>query len=184
VIRKRKGCKTRGECRDCKKSQPVGQTAWLKAALPRCIACGGALDRKGMWRIGSTSVTQALCPGDIPFPGESTEFEIQAMLFAELREMGLIVRGCVGASGGADVFDLVVYDESRRAVRIIEVKKDNVRAEKSQLARYSKYGVPVDEVSGRRQALDYLQCVREGRSGIPLPGPVAAPAAEPFAFVG
>jgi hypothetical protein len=162
---------TRGVCRLCEKPQPVPKCDWLHAGKPRCMSCGGMLDRKGMWG-GAAKVTQGLTPRDISYPGEATEFEVQAFLYTSLKLLGLDVRGCVPASGGADVFDLVVYSPERTAARIIEVKKANRKALARQLKRYSRYGVPVDEVCGMREAKRYVASVAAGDTGLLAEPPI------------
>ena len=71
-------------------------------------------------------------------------------------------------------FDLVVYDDTRQAARILEIKKRTVQQQKAipqheqaarrnrkQLARYRKFGLPVDHVAGPRNAKRYLAHVRQ-----------------------
>ena len=149
----------RGQCNVCGRSQPVGPKEWLRAARPRCVACGGSLYRVGKWN-GSVDVASVNTPSDVAPPKTDTEFEIQAYLFAELRRVGLRVRGCVPVRGGSEVFDLVVFDADWRPVRIIEVKKGTPlvgAAVRKQVRRYERFGVPVDLVCGMRRAEKYAR---------------------------
>lgn len=116
----------------------------------------------------------------IGYPGTPSEFEVQSYLFVGLRELGHIVRGEVqGRKGTKSIYDLVIYDEKCRPIRIIEVKKcrqpfrrqiryarhEKVRVEK-QIKKYAKLGLPVDLVISMSNAKRYLDHVRI--SGFPL----------------
>lgn len=159
--------KTRGQCRLCGRSQPVGWKEWYHAADPRCVACGGKLDYKGHWK-GNVHVASALSASDIRYPAGPTEFEVQAFLLIELRRLGLHVRGCVPAHGSGDVFDLVIYDADLKPVRIVEVKKQWGKPQKRQIRRYERYGVPVDVICGMGSAEKYVHEVAAGRKGLPV----------------
>lgn len=136
--------KIKAKCRSCNKFQPAEKKWFLAAAQPRCVSCGGMLDKAGKW-IGSGSVSSSVSSVNIPFPGEPSEFEIQSFIYEHLRGIGLNVRGEVMTDGMLCRFDLVVFNENNKPVLIIEVKKRAGGRHKSraQVKRYEDYGVPV-----------------------------------------
>lgn len=108
----------------------------------------------------------------IPYPGEASEFEIQAYLFHHLNALGFDTRGEISSRCATCIFDLVVYLD-RKPIRIIEVKRSKAKtsvaahcrkvtkAREKQLDRYGKFGVPVDSVVAMREAKIYVDIVRE-----------------------
>jgi len=156
---------TRGICRQCGEQQPVDRNEWSFRAPPRCVSCGGMLDRKGNWNGAKTaaSMTKDMA---IVYPEEESEFEVHAWLWFQLRELGLDARGEVFAVNGTARFDIVVFDALKRAVRIIEVKakkrgkgkhREDFRFNKcAQVKRYSRLGLPVDCVVGMVAAEQYI----------------------------
>lgn len=110
----------------------------------------------------------------IRYPGVASEFEIQAYLYHELRELGYDVRGEVLSEAGR--LDLVVYDADRMPIRIIEVKKHRCETVKrfrgkgkttgkaqhrAQVKRYCELGLPVDVVASLKLAKTYVEHVKE-----------------------
>lgn len=57
----------------------------------------------------------------IPFPDRSTEFEIQAQLYWELKNLGLTVRGEIEL-GNFSRPDLIVYSREKTPLAFIECK--------------------------------------------------------------
>jgi len=156
---------TRGICRQCKEQQPVDRREWSYWSPPKCVSCGGMLDRKGNWNGAKTTVSVTKDMG-IAYPKEESEFEVHAWLWFQLRELGLDARGEVFAINGTARFDIVVFDASKRAVKIIEVKAKKHRKGRhreefkfnkcAQVKQYSKYGLPVDCVVGMEAARQYV----------------------------
>lgn len=150
---------TRGVCRDCNLPQQVGSRDWNTTSKPRCVACGGMLDRKGAWKVG-VDIQAVLTPGMISPPQSETEFEIQAWLWGELRRLGFNARGCVGTDAG-DVMDLVIFDEDDHARCVVETKKghkaNRCARSKNQRQRYELYGVPVVSVCGMASAVEFAR---------------------------
>jgi hypothetical protein len=112
----------------------------------------------------------------IPLNGAPSEFEVQAFLFEQLKLLGFTVRGEITTRCGTCRFDLVVATDGK-LVRIIEVKKSKppglssmkrkIKSDrKSQVKRYSTFGVAVDMVVGMREARAFIERVRsEGFPG-------------------
>lgn len=97
-------------------------------------------------------------------PNSPSEFEIQAILYYELRKLGLNIRGEVrvllpkeGRRQPSCRFDLVEFVDGQ-LVGIIEVKPKKVKKEPAswhatrQGLRYTRFGVPVRLVYGMRDA--------------------------------
>ena len=117
---------------------------------------------------------------EVKEPDAHTEFEIQAMVWWKLREMGVNARGEVKTSysGRAQVrFDIAVFEAGRLA-GVIEVKaneKKNVEAwEKTRQGfRYAQFGVPVRPCCGMVEAMTLIDDARNGRlwqrHGPPVP---------------
>lgn len=116
------------------------------------------------------------CDGTPP-----SEFEVQAFIYEQLKQIGYTVRGEVKTKCGTCIFDIVVYAD-RRPVRVIEVKKSKkfgslsrqgkrhfsrLRAE--QVRRYESFGVPVDLVCTLHDAREYIAAVRSNGGFAPLP---------------
>ena len=123
------------------------------------------LDRKGNWNGAKTTVSMTK-DMVIVYPEEESEFEVHAWLWCQLKALGLDARGEVFALNGTARFDIVVFDASKHAIRIIEVKakkhgkgkhREDFRFNKcGQVKRYSKYGLPVDCVVGMAAAEQYV----------------------------
>jgi hypothetical protein len=82
-------------------------------------------------------------------PCKQTEFELQALLYFKLKQLGLNVRGEVRAKhkGVGSQFDLVVFANGHAAA-IIEVKdsphKEVLEGKLTrQSVKYAEYGIPV-----------------------------------------
>lgn len=95
----------------------------------------------------------------IQWPRHESEFEVHANLYAALRDVGFIVRGCVQAwcddpDPHRVYFDLVVFDRiNGKAIAVIECKNDQCsRCELAsgtrQERRYGMFGVPVLKCGG------------------------------------
>lgn len=104
----------------------------------------------------------------INYPKHQSEFEVQSYLFQEMTSLGFDVRGEVNGSEGS-AFDLVVFDEEKNPIRIIEVKRKKFKQSKQnllsnmerkrlgeQIERYKRYGVPLDVVQGLPCAQHYI----------------------------
>lgn len=76
----------------------------------------------------------------IQYPQRQAEFEVQAMLFAQLRQCGFDVRGEVFAYQSR--FDLVVFDVYQCARVLIEVKPCHGPLSPRQRQAYERYGLP------------------------------------------
>lgn len=101
-------------------------------------------------------------------PKKTSEFEIQAMLWSELRAMGYNVRGEVRAPFAAGMrrercrFDLAIFEDGKM-VGIIETKA-GVTKHKTEAGwhgtrqgfRYSTFGVPMVVIYGQRHAEEFL----------------------------
>jgi hypothetical protein len=90
----------------------------------------------------------------VTYPEVNSEFEVQAELYCRLKSMGLDVRGCVPSwcidynEPHKVYFDLVIFDENKTAVVIVECKnwkRDHEKLNKKtrQARRYAQFGVPV-----------------------------------------
>lgn len=91
---------------------------------------------------------------DIPYPKEESEFETQSKLMRELRKRNLDARGEVKDVDAR--FDIVVF-KNKRAICIIEVKKDSqfkrrkkINKESLQYLKYSRYNLPLIYCVGRK----------------------------------
>jgi hypothetical protein len=109
----------------------------------------------------------------IPFKytWEHTEFEIQAFLYASLKNAGYHVRGEVAMFSRRSRFDLVIFDSEKhgatgcryRPLRIIEVKKRRRSSRRGTKSGnqvhgyYESFGYPVDFVCGMKEARKYLE---------------------------
>lgn len=95
------------------------------------------------------------------YPAIESEFEVQAWLYGNLRDLGFDVRGEVQALGCFGMrktkagcrFDLVLYDAMKKPICIFEVKARPVKHkisvdETRQGMRYPLFGVPVHFVYG------------------------------------
>ena len=102
-------------------------------------------------------------------PSCFSEFEVQAYLWTELRQLGINVRGEVKCqfSGRAQVrFDLAVFDGGR-LVGVIECKREGKQMGSDwrstrQGARYAQFGVPVRLVKGMEEAKAVLADAKRG----------------------
>ena len=110
---------------------------------------------------------RAPCRGELWYPGNVSEFEVQAFLYCALKSMGYDVRGEVCTRGGRCRFDLVIYRREKTGagvrpmpIRIIEVKATRGKKWGDQVAEYRRrYGVPVDHVGGMKAATSYVRDV-------------------------
>lgn len=105
-------------------------------------------------------------------PKKTSEFEIQAMLWAELRAMGYNVRGEVRTpfTGGMKRercrFDLAIFEDGKM-VGIIETKAGVTKHKTDagwhgtrQGFRYSTFGVPMVVIYGQNHAEKFLDATR------------------------
>lgn len=103
-------------------------------------------------------------------PTTPTEFEIQAHVWAGLREAGINARGEVKSSfsGRACVrFDIAIF-ESGSLCGIIEIKKSAIVhlttwEQTRQGARYSQFGVPVRIIYGLEQGNQLIADAKAGK---------------------
>ena len=85
----------------------------------------------------------------INYPKDQSEFEIQSKLYQDLLNRSIDVRGEVVF--GASRFDLVIFNKSKIAICIVEVKKEfnigfaaqNFKNLRSQISKYQMYNLPV-----------------------------------------
>lgn len=103
--------------------------------------------------------------------GCPTEFEIQSHLYQTLLNMGYKARGEILSMCGSCKFDVVVFDNDEKPIRIIEVKKHKKgvsfgdrktrqtikKSRKEQLTRYSRFGVKIDVVNAMSGANEYIK---------------------------
>lgn len=159
---------TTGVCRDCKDAMPVDRTSWNRTPPPRCVSCGGQLDRKGVWNK-SGSIVSAERDLVIPYPEQESEFEVHAWLWYRLRELGIDARGEVQSCNRSARFDIVIFDKDRKAVRLIEVKsllkktgfdQKSHKLRHKQAQRYSKFGIRLDTIVGMKAAEAYLAQIK------------------------
>lgn len=104
-----------------------------------------------------------------------SEFEIQAYVYQNLRDMGHDARGEVQSTTkkeekkGKCIFDIVVF-ENWYPIRIIEIKRSPKRNEavtrKIQIEKYLRFGVGIDLVCGMNEARKYMEAWRA--NGMPL----------------
>ncbi len=102
-------------------------------------------------------------------PNCLSEFEIQALIWAGLRALGINARGEVSCafSGRAKVrFDIAVFSNGELA-GIIEIKKSPIKhkstwEETRQGERYLQFGVPVLIVYGESEAQELLSKAKNG----------------------
>lgn len=152
----------RGTCRDCKRVQPVNKVDFMRTSNPRCLSCGGMLDKGGPW-LGARRPSAAVSAANISYPHCPTEFEIQAWLYCKLKELGFNVRGEVSADGNVCIFDLVLFDQNNRAKALIEVKKHESKRRSKQIRRYEDYGLPVvliEKISGAYRLIEDLSVAK------------------------
>ncbi len=103
-------------------------------------------------------------------PTHQTEFEIQALLWSELRKLGVNVRGevkCIFSGRAVVRFDLAVFEDGR-LVGLIECKRegkqtDSEWSETRQGRRYAQFGVPVLLVRGHGDALKVIEAATRGQ---------------------
>ena len=105
-------------------------------------------------------------------PTRSTEFEVQATLYNELRRLGHNVRGEVPVrygERGMCRFDLAEFVDGK-LVGIIEVKSAPITHKTAagwngtrQGKRYGEWGVPVRIVYGMKEAVDLIGRVEAGK---------------------
>lgn len=110
---------------------------------------------------------------EIPYPAVESEFEVQAWLWAELRKAGFDAKGEVQILGKFGLrktkascrFDVVVFDVTKKAICVFEVKARVVRhktvvEDTRQGRRYPHFGVPVHFVYGMAGAEAALKMVQ------------------------
>lgn len=136
-------------------------------------------------------------PGSIYYPkaGNFSEFEIQAFVYQAIRSLGFDVRGEVYSSNGSCRFDLVVFNVSKKAAAIIEVKSSGAKAKSRsrvprlfradeseydrQLRRYRRYSIPVHVIEGMAEAERWVETLNtHGQKGLVAPSPTKTVAAE------
>lgn len=156
--------KTKGICRDCQRSQPVQYNDWFHTSSPKCIECGGMLDRKGSWTGSVKAAMQSSLTGSHIIYGETpSEFEIQSYVYQQLKELKYNVRCCVTTTVKTDVFDIVIFDGNNTPLYILEIKKrNNPKLNSKQLERYAKYGIPVELIGGMNNAIDFIDKIITG----------------------
>lgn len=100
----------------------------------------------------------------IPFGGSYSEFEVQAELLFGLRDKGYLVKGEVFSIDQKCRFDLVIFDEDKFPIEIIEVKKlkrektyKRRQENKKQLDKYKRYFHKVTLIAGMKAAKKYLE---------------------------
>ncbi|MCK5611718.1 type I restriction enzyme HsdR N-terminal domain-containing protein [Candidatus Pacearchaeota archaeon] len=104
----------------------------------------------------------------IKYPERISEFEIQSLTYGILRKEGFIVRGEVKAYKSR--LDIVVYDEQKKAVCIIEVKsRKRIRTRTKKYKQVQKYeelfNLPVLVCVSKSQIQDTLNQVRRIMNG-------------------
>lgn len=104
----------------------------------------------------------------IHYPNTVSEFEVQATLWQRLKEHGLDVVGCVSAwcddcGPRRTYLDLVVFNDSKQAVVIVECKNTStgftLNASSRQLRRYSKFGIPLVKCPNYESIEDSIKLV-------------------------
>lgn len=115
---------------------------------------------------------------EIKEPEKISEFEVQAWLFASLKDVGINVRGEVIVHTGLNIsgykvarFDLVVFKEGKAAM-IIEVKdkmpRKGVNQDSRQFKKYSSFGLPLYYVHGKKIARNFFDSLVNGKKAYPL----------------
>ena len=102
-------------------------------------------------------------PDKVVEPIRPSEFEVQAFLWSQLRELGFTVYGEVKTKYAKRCyvrFDLAVFDEGN-LTGIIEVKRSIVKhksawADTRQGMRYAQFGVPVKIIYGMAEAISLV----------------------------
>jgi hypothetical protein len=84
-----------------------------------CSKCGRRLEqtKHGIPRKLPIGISD-----DIDYPKRRSEFEVQAYIYHTLKAKGFDVRGEVTSRLGSAILDLVVFDDRKQPVCIIEVK--------------------------------------------------------------
>lgn len=135
------------------------------------------LVRRKRWKENFDTLTLHQRIGLIPANAPASEFEVQSYLYSSLLALGWKVRGELKTRCRSCRFDLVVFDDQNKPVRIIEVKRRKSRinaakrGDRRQAARYREFGIPVDLVRGMEEAERYIEVVRSGS----LPKPQSVP---------
>lgn len=101
---------------------------------------------------------------EIAYPSKSSEFELHSYTYENLKAIGLNVRGeVVDYTGNRNIggwkccFDLVVFDEDYKAIKIIEIKNSpNHSKNTRQYKRYSEYGIPLVYLCSYDQIDDWI----------------------------
>jgi len=95
------------------------------------------------------------------YPSSTSEFEVQAYIFSELKDKGYDIRGEVSTKRRKCQFDLVVYHKHLPRI-VIEVKKQKktYKHEKyvrfAQACKYDRYCTQVFYVSGMKEAKKFV----------------------------
>ena len=88
----------------------------------------------------------------VPCTSSDSEFGRQVTLYNRLVEVGFIVRGDVKVKGSPInpnfLFDLIIYDEKKKAIAIIECKKYTSQfnadlMQKTKFKKYQKFDIPI-----------------------------------------
>lgn len=136
---------------------------------PRRMSLNERRERRAQRDAKRMSMGDNLPVIKIPWNKEFSEFEIHSVLYSQLLIAGAYVRGEVKCAK-TDIFrgsrlDIVVYNEKKRAVLIIEVKADYGEPDVgvNQVERYKeKHRLPVKKVVGMSQALDLVNIIKSG----------------------
>jgi len=105
----------------------------------------------------------------IQFPSSDSTFEIKAELYKRLLDAGFIVRGEVKIKSTPTnpgcCFDLIIYDEDKKAIAIIEYRKYKSKFHPSRLMKketmkkYQQFGLPIfmiEKLSEVDKLVDYI----------------------------
>lgn len=103
-------------------------------------------------------------------PTRMSEFEVQAFLWSQLRELGFNVRGEVKTKFAHRCyvrFDLALFEDGK-LVGILEIKRAPVKHKSSweetrQGNRYNQFGVPVKIVYGYEEACALVELAKSGK---------------------
>jgi hypothetical protein len=107
--------------------------------------------------------------GKLCYPKVPSEFEIQAFLYTELRELGYDARGEVRATTGRSKLDIVIFTDGK-PTSIIEVKKRKINgnsrkrrdaqqllAREIQRDKYCGYNLPIQDICGMDAAVAFIE---------------------------
>jgi len=94
-------------------------------------------------------------PSQIKYPRKTPEAEIQALIFGLLFHKGHDAH--LEVCEAACRFDVVVFDDDKKAVIIVETKRSRELVDWEQLSRYRKTGVPVISISDLGEAVYFCK---------------------------